>query len=62
MRKLTCNKHNLDLVNENIFYPKFGLISSKDIEWKGNSDKNHGSSRAITLLQIDKQYHLTIPT
>ena len=64
LRKLTCNNPNIDLVNENV-YPKFGQISSirsKDIERKGNSDKNHGSSRALTMLQIDKNYHLTSPT
>ena len=46
---------NLDLININV-YPKFGQISSicsEDIERKRNSDKNHRSSRAITLLLFD---------
>ena len=52
--KLTCNNPNLDLVNINA-YAKFGRtpsIRSQDIEWKWNSDNNHGSSRAITLVTI----------
>ena len=46
---------SLDLININV-YPKFGQISSirsEDIERKRNSDKNHRSSRAITLLLFD---------
>ena len=46
-----CNNPNLDLVNINA-YAEFGQIPSirsQDIEQKRNSDKNHGSSRAITV-------------
>ena len=56
LRKLSCNNPNLDLVNINE-YPKFvqiPSIRSKDIGRKRNSDKNHRSSRAITLLLFDK--------
>ena len=30
------------------------------MEWKQNSDKNYGSSRAITLLQIDENPNLDL--
>ena len=56
LRKLTHINPNLDLVNINA-YAKCGQIPSicsQDIERKQNSDKNHGSSRAINLLQIDE--------
>ena len=56
LRKLTCNNPNIDLVNINA-HPNSGQIPSirsKDIERIRNSDKNHGSSRTITLLLFDE--------
>ena len=56
VRILTRKNPNLDLVNIDA-YLRFGQIPSIrsiDIERKRNSDKNHGSSRVITLLQIDE--------
>ena len=58
------NNPNLYLVTINV-YPNSGQIPSirsKDIEWKRNSDKNHGPSRAITLLLFDENLRLIIPT
>ena len=56
LQKLTCNDPNIDLVNINT-YPNSDQtpsIRSKHIERKQNSDKNHGTSRAITLLLFDE--------
>ena len=52
LRNMTCNNPNLDLVNINA-YPNAGqipLIHSEVIARKRNSDRNHGSSRAISLF------------
>ena len=35
-------------------------LGGSDNEWEQNSDKNHGSSRAITLLQIDENPNLDL--
>ena len=47
------NNRNLDLVITNA-YPKCDQIPSVD--------KNHGSSRAITLLLFDENWCLITPT
>ena len=62
LRKLMFNNANLDLVNINE-YQKFGHILSiraKDIERKRNSDKKHGSSKAISLLLFNENRRVTI--
>ena len=50
------NNPNLDLVNISTLakFEQTPLIHSQDIERKRNSDKNHGSSKAITLLLFDE--------
>ena len=52
LRKLTRNNSKLDLVNitANAKFGQIPSIHSQVIEWKQNSDKNRGSSKAIITI------------